>query len=110
MTRTIRSSAVTLLALLAGIAPGIADEPVAKLPKEGVWARYHAITKKDDGEEKVGTMTLKSLNSVTVDGVACRWFESEYVGDEGMYHERRKFLLPEAKPTIIEESAPPVIP
>jgi hypothetical protein len=80
---------------LSGIPTAVGDEPAAGLPTVGGWARYHAITKKDSGEEAANTMLLKSLTATTKDGVACRWFESEYWGNDEKARERRKFLIPE---------------
>jgi hypothetical protein len=75
------------------------------LPKERGWARYHAITALDRGEEQIATLTLKSLSRSLVDDLPCRWLESEYVSQDGKRHERRKLLIPER---AIESSERPL--
>jgi len=65
-----------------------------KLPTPGTWARYHATAMPEGEAEKSGTLLLKSLSAANVDGVPCRWLESEYSNDDEV-RERRKFLIPE---------------
>jgi hypothetical protein len=93
--RTLAPVIVGLTTLFSGIASAISEESDAKLPANGAWARYHAVTKRDTGDEAVGTMILKSLTSTKTGETACRWLESEYLADEGKNHQRRKFLIPE---------------
>lgn len=93
--RTLVPLVVAVAAFLAATASACGDETVLKLPTAGAWARYHAITTKDSNEESVGTMFLKSLTATKIDGMACRWMESEFLSGEEKFHERRKFLIPE---------------
>ena len=91
--------------LLAAAGSCGADEPAVVLPKEHGWARYHAITASEAGEERIATLTLKSLGKSLVDDLPCRWLESEYVSQDGQRHERRKYLIPER---AIESSERPL--
>ena len=70
---------IVFAALFSRATAAKSDESDGKLPQEGSWAKYHAITKDGNGEEKLATFTLKSLGKVIVDGQPCRWLESEYV-------------------------------
>lgn len=90
----ITPAAITLAASIIVSASVLAECPAPALPKPG-WAVYHAIAKPEGGPEEIGKMALKSLSTATIDGVRCRWFESEYVATECNRHERRKILIPD---------------
>jgi len=72
-----------ILVLFEGIGLAQAEDLRKTFPKEGSWARYQASVTKDGATESIASLTLKSLNNVTVNDAACRWFEFEYVPDEG---------------------------
>jgi len=84
-----------------------ANEPAARLPKEGTWVRYHkTVDELLDGEHWESTVTLRFLESVIEDGLRCRWVEQKEVVAEG---ERKgeyllKVLIPES--ALTEEELP----
>jgi hypothetical protein len=93
--RTLVGLVVVCAGCLAEIGTACGDDAALRLPAVGAWARYHASTTKNDGDEAVATMVMKSLSAVKIDGMACQWMECEYFADDDKNHERRKFLIPE---------------
>jgi hypothetical protein len=93
--RTLVAVVVVCTGISTELASAVGDDSALKLPKVGAWARYHASTTRDTGDEALATMILKSLTATEIDGVACRWLESEYFVRDDENHERRKLLIPE---------------
>jgi hypothetical protein len=103
--RTLFSVGIAVAALFPALTGANGDSFDPKVPRERAWAKYHAITKEANGEERIATLMLKSLGKATADGKPCRWLESEYISSDGKRHERRKILIPEQ---AIESSLRPM--
>lgn len=74
--------------------PANGEDPAAMtIPPEGAWARYHGVTKPDNGPEAVYKSTIRILGREEFNGKACRWIELEEAGDD--YRQIQQFLIPE---------------
>lgn len=97
--------AICAMMVLAEANLARADGMIQSLPADGSWVRFNLrATNENQGAAKevfVGTLTVKSVGCVQVNGVACRWFEFDWeLHDEvrGAPHSAiEKWLIPEAQ-------------
>jgi hypothetical protein len=84
---------ITVMLGLASLLPA-EDKPAAEVPPEGAWARYHGVTKPDNGPEVIYKSTIRVLGRADHQGQPCRWIEVEESYDEGS-RQISQYLIPE---------------
>ena len=92
-----------LTCLIATVAA--AEDTAVKLPPEGAWARYHGVTKPDDGVETSYKLLIKVLGREEWNGRTCRWIEiEEWLPDDPKKRQASQYLIPEQ--ALLESERP----
>src|SRR6516225_6114563 len=74
-----RATALTAIVLVAACA-ALADEPQAKLPADGWWARYHVTMKSEQTKEEWTFIRTYALVGTAIENERkCRWVEMKSV-------------------------------
>ena len=96
-----QATRTTLLAFVAILVTSVspAQEPSSTLPSDGAWARYHAVSKSDDGTEGSWKSTLKFLGRVDKRGLVDCYRASDFMVLPSISVESQPIVILEAMAT-----------